>query len=85
MVRTQIQLRDDQYRRLRRWTQRLGVSLSEGVRRCVAAHLAREDRAPSREDRVRAALSACGRYSDPGGPSTVARDHDRHLADAYRG
>ena len=85
MVRTQIQLQEAQYRRLRRWTERLGVSLSEGVRRCVAAHLAREEGVPSREERVRTALSVCGRYSDPSGPSKVARDHDRHLVDAYRG
>ena len=85
MVRTQIQLQEAQYRRFRRWTERLGVSLSEGIRRCVAAHLDREERLPSREERVRTALSVCGRSSDPSGPSKVARDHDRHLVEAYRG
>ena len=85
MVRTQIQLQEAQYRRLRRWTERLGVSLSEGVRRCVAAQLDREERVPSREERARTALSVCGRYSDPSGPSKVARGHDRYLVDAYRG
>jgi hypothetical protein len=84
MVRTQIQLPEDQYRRLRRWAGRLGVSLSEAMRRCLAEHLDREEAAPSREELVRAALAVCGKYSGPKGPSRVAADHDRHLAEAYR-
>lgn len=84
MVRTQIQLPEEQYRRLRRWSGRLGVSLSEAVRRCLAEHLAREEATPSREERVRAALAVCGKYADPKGPSRVAADHNRHLAEAYR-
>ena len=32
MVRTQIQLPEEQYRWLRRWARRLGISLSEAVR-----------------------------------------------------
>jgi hypothetical protein len=84
MVRTQIQLSDEQHRQLRRWARRLGISLSEAVRRCVDERLAREERGPSREDRVQAALAVCGRYRDPDGTSRVAREHDRHLAEAYR-
>jgi len=84
MVRTQIQLTDEQYRGLRRWAHRLGVSLSEAVRRCVADRLRAEERAPSREDRVRAALAVCGKYVDPEGKAHVAAEHDRHLAEAYR-
>lgn len=83
MVRTQIQLPEEQYRRLRRWAGRLGVSLSEAVR-CLAEHLAQEEATPSREERVRAALAVCGKYADPKGPSRVAADHDRHLTEAYR-
>ena len=84
MVRTQIQLPDEQYRRLRGWARRRGVSLSEAVRRCVADRLALEDAAPSREERIRAALAVCGKYKDPKAPSRVAIEHDRHLAEAYR-
>lgn len=84
MVRAQIQLPEDQYRRLHRWAQRLGVSFSEAVRRCVAERLAREELAPSRQERNNAALRVCGRYEDPGGSSSVAVEHDRHLAAAYR-
>jgi len=39
---------------------------------------------PSRDERVRSALAVCGKYVDPEGPSRVAVDHDRHLAEAYR-
>lgn len=84
MVRTQIQLPEDQYRRLRHWARRLGVSLSEAVRRCVADRLAMEEAVPSPEERVRSALAVCGKYADPEGRSRVAADHDRHLAEAYR-
>jgi len=84
MVRTQIQLTEEQYRRLQRWARRLGISLSEAVRRCVADRLTVEEGVPSRADRVRAALAVCGKYADPEGPSRVAADHDRHLAEAYR-
>jgi hypothetical protein len=83
-VRTQIQLPEEQHRRLRRWAGRLGVSLSEAVRRCLAERLAQEEATSSGEERVRAALSVCGKYADPKGPSRVAADHDRHLAEAYR-
>jgi hypothetical protein len=84
MVRTQMQLPDEQHRRLRRWARRLGISLSEAVRRCVEERLAREEAAPSRAERVEAALAVCGRYRDPSGTSRVAKEHDRHLAEAYR-
>jgi hypothetical protein len=84
MVRTQIQLTEEQYGGLRRWARRLGVSLSEAVRRCVSDRLTREEGAPSRDDRVRAALAVCGKYADPSGRSRVGLEHDEHLAKAFR-
>lgn len=84
MVRTQIQFPDEQHRHLRRWARQLGISMSEAVRRCVAEQLTRVEAAPSRDDRLKAALAVCGRYRDPGGASRVAAEHDRHLAEAYR-
>lgn len=83
MVRTQIQLTEEQYRRLRRWARARGVSLSEAVRRCVADRLMLEDAQPSREDQIGAALAVCGRYAEKGS-SRVATEHDRHLVEAYR-
>jgi hypothetical protein len=83
MIRTQIQLSADQHRRLKRWAVRLGISLSEAIRRCVSDRLAEEEEAPSREELVAAALSVCGKYEDPGGASRVGHEHDRYLAEAY--
>ena len=84
MVRTQVQLTEEQYRGLKRWAQRLGISLSEAVRRFVAEGLAREEGTPTYEERVRAALSVVGKYTDPQGLTDVATDHDRYLEEAYR-
>jgi hypothetical protein len=83
MMRSQIQLHEDQHRRLRKWSQKLGISLSEAVRRCVEEGLAREEKRPSHEERVKAALGVCGKYRDPKGASRVAAEHDKHLAEAY--
>ncbi len=84
MVRTQIQLTEKQHRALKRWASRLGISMSEAVRRCVADRLATERIEIGRGVRVREALAVVGKYADPAGLSSVAVDHDEHLADAYR-
>jgi hypothetical protein len=83
MIRTQIQLTDDQYRRLKQWAAARGISLAEAVRRFVVARLEAEGAAPARADAVRESLAVVGKYSDSGQPSTVARDHDDHLAQAF--
>jgi hypothetical protein len=84
MIRTQIQLTEEQHRRLKRWARDRGISLSEAVRRCVAHRLAAEEIGDRHADRIREALSVVGKYSDPDGTSHIARDHDSFLADAYR-
>ena len=83
MVRTQIQLTEAQHRDLTRYSRRLGISLSEAVRRCVNAQLEHDRTAPAHEERVRAALAVCGKYRDPRGETRVALEHDRWLDDAY--
>ena len=84
MVRTQIQLTTDQYRRLKRWAQQRSISLSEAVRRCVDAQLDAERGVPTRALLVREALQIAGTHEDPNGATDVAREHDEHLHDAYR-
>jgi len=83
VLRAQIQLTQEQHRRLHRWAKKLNISVAEAVRRCIDDQLAREDAVSSREARIRAALAVCGKYCDPAGPSRVAREHDRHLAEAF--
>ncbi len=84
MVRRQIQLTDEQYRQLRRWAARLGISFAEAVRRCVAERLSAEGRISNRKALIRDALEVLGAYEDPDGLSNVAVDHDRHLSKAIR-
>jgi len=83
MVRTQIQLTEVQHRELTRYSRRLGISLSEAIRRCVNTQLEHDRTSPAREDRVRAALAVCGKYRDIHGEARVALEHDRFLEDAY--
>lgn len=84
MIRTQIQLPPEQHKALKRWANRLGISLAEAIRRCVSDRLSREEgEGGVRADRVREALAVVGKYRDRAGKSRVARDHDDHLADAY--
>ena len=82
-MRTQIQLTEAQHRELTLYSRRLGISLSEAIRRCVNAQLEHDRTAPAREERVRAALAVCGKYHDVHGETRVALEHDRYLADAY--
>jgi hypothetical protein len=84
MVRSQIQLTEEQHRRLKRWARKLGISMAEAVRRCVTDRLAAEETAPTRAALVREALAVAGAYTDPLGEGDVARRHDEMLADAYR-
>lgn len=84
MMRTQIQLEKRQYDQLRKWARALGISLSEAVRRCVAAKLAAEESAPTQTQRLRDARAVIGKYADPEGRSRVAREHDRRFAEASR-
>jgi hypothetical protein len=83
MVRLQIQLEMAQHREIKRRARRLGVSVAEVIRRCVDAQL-QDHGAASPDAPVRRALAVAGKYTDPQGPSRIARDHDAALSDAYR-
>ena len=84
MVRTQIQLTEAQYRQLKSWAARLGVSLAEAVRKCVDDRMSVEGSLSNRKAMVREALAVLGKYEDPEGLSRVAADHDQHVSEAYR-
>lgn len=83
MVRTQVQLTEEMHRQLKRWADRLGISMAEAVRRCVAERLADERLELERDDLVREALTVVGKYSDPAGATDISREHDDYLAEAY--
>ena len=79
----QIQLAERTHRAVKRVAKRLGVSVSEVVRRCVDRQLG-ADEAETPDQRARRALSAVGRYADPAGPGNVAADHDAVLAGIFK-
>lgn len=83
MTRLQIRLEERTHRAVKRVAKRLGVSVSEVVRRCVARQL-RADEAETPDARSRHALAALGRYADPAGPGNVAGNHDAVLAGTFK-
>jgi post-segregation antitoxin (ccd killing protein) len=83
MVRLQIQLEPSAHRAVKRRARQLGVSVSEVIRRSVAAELGRES-AETPAARARRALSVAGKYRDPAGAIDIAAKHDDALADAFR-
>ena len=83
MVRLQIQLEAAQHRQVKRRARRLGVSVSEVIRRSVAAQL-RDEAADDAGPRARRALAVAGKYADRRGAARVALNLDAALSDAYR-
>lgn len=75
MVRTQIQLTEEQARALHELAARRGVSLAELIREGAERVLAEA----GRRDRREAARALLGRYHI--GPDDAARHHDRYLYD----
>ena len=78
MVRTQIQLEEDQIKWLRARAQEKGVSISRLIREGIGLYRETEERVP--EDKKKKALGAIGRYSS--NRSDVSVRHDDYLAKA---
>lgn len=81
MVRTQIQLTEEQYQKLKRAATRKGVSIAEIVRRSVDSALASELLPDQDEIRARA-RAVFGAYQDS--QSDVSENHDRYLSEAFQ-
>ncbi len=79
MIRTQIQLTEQQARELKAQAAEQGISLAELIRRRVSAHGRVAADAMARKQRF---LGLAGRYRS--GLSDVSSQHDRHLAEAFR-
>lgn len=77
MVRTQVQLMEEQAQRLKALAQEEGVSLAELVRRAVEAYL-QEKANGGFAERAQRALAAVGRFAS--GLKDVSQEHDRYLA-----
>ncbi len=80
VIRTQIQLTEDQATRLRRIAAERGVSIAEVIREAV-------DRLPDRDDRAerwaRALAAARRGFRDREGATDVSVRHDDYLAEAF--
>jgi hypothetical protein len=80
MMRTQIQLTEEQVRALKAWSAAEGRSMADLIRMCIDRGLPAVGRLDA-ADRGRRALAAVGFLH--GGPRTLSEGHDAHLAEAY--
>ena len=81
MIRTQIQLNEDQIRWLRARARDRGVSMSQVIREGIDFLRNRDRQIP--EDKKRRALAAIGRFTS--GDADVSERHDDYLAEAFAG
>ena len=80
MVRTQIQLTEEQAAKLKRIAAERGVSMAEVIREAVDTIPDRDDRA----ERLDRALAVARRgFRDRDGATDVSVRHDDYLAEAY--
>jgi len=81
MIRKQVQLTEEQDRRLEALAMRSGRSKADLVRRAVDLLLAERVAMPTVEEQRKRALEAIGAFHS--GHSDIAVDHDRYLAASY--
>lgn len=79
MLRTQIQLEEEQMEWLRVKARARGVSVSQLIREGIKLYRIHEERLP--DNRKRKALDAVGHFSS--GTSDISVRHDDYLAEAY--
>ena len=80
MIRTQIQLTEEQSQEIKSIAEREDLSMAELIRRAVDDWLARYGDAVSQAKKERA-LAVVGRFRS--GLSDVAENHDEYLAESY--
>ena len=82
MLRTQVQLTEEQDRRLEEIGRERSLSKAELIRRAINRFLAQEAGGPTPEERRQRALAVVGKYRS--GYTDTAEHHDAVLAEAYR-
>jgi hypothetical protein len=81
VVRTQIQLTDQQARRLRTEARERGMSIAELIRRYVEKGLSEE--ATDRAALYTRAARLVGRFNDRDGARDLSAEHDRYLDETF--
>jgi hypothetical protein len=81
LIRTQIQLTEQQSLRLRQAARRSGISTAEVIRRSVDRYLEQEAASPPGGATRLTALEIVGRWSS--GLSDISERHDDYLDEAY--
>ncbi|MFB3880674.1 MAG: ribbon-helix-helix protein, CopG family [Armatimonadota bacterium] len=79
MVRTQIQFPEDELRELKREAAEEGISVSEAVRRYVAAGR-KAKRRPTRQELMKRALEVAGKFNS--GIPDLAERHDEYFVES---
>jgi predicted transcriptional regulator len=82
MIRTQVQLTEEQVRALRNLASVRQVSVAELIRQSVDT-LIRSSGAIDAAERRRRAIAAAGRFHS--GASDISAKHDEYLAEAFQG
>lgn len=80
MIRTQIQLDEEQAAGAKRLATERGVSMAEVIRHALAREL-RERRGG--DDRWARALAVAGKFRDIEGKTDLSENHDEYLAQIY--
>ena len=80
MIRTQIQLTEEQSRRVKTVAQEENVSMAQVIRDAIDAWLEQRSK-PRAADRWERSLSLVGKFRS--GLSDIAENHDAYLAEAY--
>lgn len=82
MIRMQIQLSEQQARRLRAEARERGVSVAELIRQYVEKGLS--EQTPRRLELYARAARLVGRFPNRHGARDASTDHDRYLDEAYQ-
>ena len=84
MIRTQIQLREKQYRSLKEMAAEYQVSMATLIRQSVDLFIEEKVKVkPSQEEIRERALSVIGITKDIEGATDIAINHDKYLDEAY--
>jgi hypothetical protein len=85
MIRTIIQLTEEQHRVLKELAAEYHVSMSEIVRRSVDALAQNKPKARSKEEIRRRAMAWVGIAHDKDGVTDLSVNHDKYLEEIYAG